>query len=34
MRKDIIVFPAGFDFMKVGERVTGLGWGSAHNGSV
>jgi hypothetical protein len=34
MRKDVVVFPASFNFMKVGERVTGLGWGSAHDVSV
>jgi hypothetical protein len=34
VRKDVVVFPAGFDSVKVGERVTGLGWGSAHDVSV
>jgi len=34
MRKDVVVFPASFDFMKVCESVSGLGWGSAHKVSV
>jgi hypothetical protein len=34
VRKHVVVFPAGFDFVKVCERVTGLGWGSAHDVSV